>query len=257
MIQQNFIKIYEESFKTNWELSALSNYKDRETLSYRQLSEKIARIHILFKELGIEKGDKIALIGKNHTSWSVIFLATFTYGAVIVPILHEFNPESMEHIIAHSESKCIFINESIWESLNKGNIKLPVFSLPSFNLLQSENEKANEITGRLDALFAEKYPNGFNKEDIVYANVDNDEVICLNYTSGTTGFSKGVMLTANNFAGNITYAHTLQLLFQGERDLAFLPMAHALWLRIRFPLCAFCGCSRHPSRYYSIAAKPC
>lgn len=227
MIQQNFIKIYEESFKTNWELSALSNYKDRETLSYRQLSEKIARMHILFKELGIEKGDKIALIGKNHTSWSVIFLATFTYGAVIVPILHEFNPESMEHIIAHSESKCIFINESIWESLNKGNIKLPVFSLPSFNLLQSENEKANEITGRLDTLFAEKYPNGFNKEDIVYANVDNDEVICLNYTSGTTGFSKGVMLTANNFAGNITYAHTLQLLFQGERDLAFLPMAHA------------------------------
>ena len=227
MIQQNFIKIYEESFKTNWELSALSNYKDRETLSYRQLSEKIARIHILFKELGIEKGDKIALIGKNHTSWSVIFLATFTYGAVIVPILHEFNPESMEHIIAHSESKCIFINESIWESLNKGNIKLPVFSLPSFNLLQSENEKASEITDRLDALFAEKYPNGFNKEDIVYANVDNDEVICLNYTSGTTGFSKGVMLTANNFAGNITYAHTLQLLFQGERDLAFLPMAHA------------------------------
>ena len=141
MIQQNFIKIYEESFKTNWELPALSNYKDQETLSYGQLAEKIARIHILFTELGIEEGDKVALIGKNHTSWSVIFLATFTYGAVIVPILHEFNPESMEHIIAHSESKCIFINENIWENLDKGNIKLPVFSLPSFNLLQSENKK--------------------------------------------------------------------------------------------------------------------
>lgn len=227
MIQQNFIKIYEENFKANWELPALSNYKDQETLSYGQLAEKIARIHILFTEFGIEKGDKVALIGKNHTSWSVIFLATFTYGAVIVPILHEFDPKSIEYIIAHSESKCIFINENIWESLDKNNIKLPVFSLPSFNLLQSENKKTRNIAGKIDVLFAKKYPDGFSKEDVIYADVDNDEVICLNYTSGTTGFSKGVMLTANNFAGNITYAHTLKLLFQGERNLAFLPMAHA------------------------------
>lgn len=227
MIQQNFIKIYEESFKTNWELPALSNYKDRETLSYGQLAEKIARMHILFAELGIKKGDKIALIGKNHSAWSVIFLATFTYGAVVVPILHEFNPESMEHIIAHSESKCVFINENIWEKLEQSNIKLPVFSLPSFNPLQSGDEKTGELAGQLDTLFDGKYPNGFGREDIAYADVGNDEVICLNYTSGTTGFSKGVMLTANNFAGNITYAHTLGLLFPGERELAFLPMAHA------------------------------
>ncbi len=227
MIQQNFIKIYEESFKTHWELSALTNYKDRNTLSYKQLAEKIARIHILFRELGIEKGDKIALIGKNHMSWSIIFLATFTYGAVIVPILHEFNPESMEHIIDHSESKCIFINENIWENLDKEKIKLPVFSLPSYSLLKSEDKKAGEIITKLDELFTQSYPNGFNKENVIYAEVDNDEVICLNYTSGTTGFSKGVMLTANNYAGNITYAHTLELLFPGERDLAFLPMAHA------------------------------
>ncbi len=226
MIQQNFIKIYEKSFKTHWELSALSNYKDGETLSYKELAEQIARMHILFNELGIEKGDKIALIGKNHTSWSVIFLATITYGAVIVPILHEFNSESMEHIIDHSDSKCAFINENIWEKLNKSSIKLPVFAIPSFNLLQSSTEKTGEIIDKLDVLFTEKYPNGFNKEDVVYANVGNDEVICLNYTSGTTGFSKGVMLTANNYAGNITYAHTLELLFPGERDLAFLPMAH-------------------------------
>ncbi|HCB00124.1 MAG TPA: long-chain fatty acid--CoA ligase, partial [Porphyromonadaceae bacterium] len=119
---------------------------------------------------------------KNHTSWSVIFLATFTYGAVIVPILHEFNPESMEHIIAHSESKCIFINENIWENLDKGNIKLPVFSLPSFNLLQSENKKTRNLAGKIDALFAKKYPAGFHPEDVVYADVDNDDVICLNYT---------------------------------------------------------------------------
>ena len=226
MIEQNFIKIYEESFKTHWELSALTNYKGKETLSYKELAQQIARIHILFNELGIEKGDKIALIGKNHTSWSVVFLATFTYGAVIVPILHEFNPESMEHIIDHSESKCVFINENIWENLDKSKINLPVFALPSFNLLQSKNGETSGIISKVDALFAEKYPNGFNKEHVVYANVGNDEVICLNYTSGTTGFSKGVMLTANNYAGNITYAHSLELLFAGERDLAFLPMAH-------------------------------
>lgn len=227
MIQQNFIKIYEESFKTHWELPALSNYKGRESLSYKELAEQIARMHILFNNLGIEKGDKIALIGKNHISWSVIFLATFTYGAVIVPILHEFNPESMEHIIDHSESKCVFINENIWEKLDKEKINLHVIAIPSFNLLQSSDKQTNEVISNLDTLFAEKYPNGFNKEDIVYANVPNDEVICLNYTSGTTGFSKGVMLTANNYAGNITFAHSLKLLFPGERDLAFLPMAHA------------------------------
>jgi long-chain acyl-CoA synthetase len=227
MIQQNFIKIYEESFKSNWELPALSNYKDRKTLSYSQLAEKIARIHIMYEELGIRKGDKVALIGKNHTGWSLVFLATITYGAVIVPILHEFNPESIEHIISHSESRCVFINKKIWENLDKNKVTVPVFSLPSFDLLQSHDETTKELPIKLDALFAKKYPNGFHKENIVYADVDNEEVICLNYTSGTTGFSKGVMLTANNFAGNITYAHTLKLLFRGERDLAFLPMAHA------------------------------
>jgi long-chain acyl-CoA synthetase len=227
MIQQNFIKIFEESFKSNWELPALSNYKDRKTLSYSQLAEKIARIHIMYEELGIRKGDKVALIGKNHTGWSLVFLATITYGAVIVPILHEFNPESIEHIISHSESRCVFINKKIWENLDKNKVTVPVFSLPSFDLLQSHDETTKELPIKLDALFAKKYPDGFHKENIVYADVDNEEVICLNYTSGTTGFSKGVMLTANNFAGNITYAHTLKLLFRGERDLAFLPMAHA------------------------------
>lgn len=227
MIEQNFIKIYESSFKKYWELPALTNYKDRDTLTYGQLAEKIARIHILYKELGLEKGDKVALIGKNHSAWSAIFLATFTYGAVIVPILHEFSPENIENIIDHSESKCIFINDTIWGNLNQEKCKVPVFSLPQYNLLRCEDEKTEESVNNLDALFSEKYPGGFQKADIVYPETGNEEVICLNYTSGTTGFSKGVMLTANNFAGNVTYAHTLELLFPGERDLAFLPMAHA------------------------------
>ena len=227
MIQQNFVKIYEESFNKNWDLPALTNYKDSETLSYGMLAKEIARLHILFEEIGIERGDKIALIGKNHTTWSTVFLATFTYGAVIVPILHEFNPESMENIIIHSESKCVFIEDKIWQELNHDKIDLPFFSIPSFTLIKGDDEKIKDAAGRFNNLIDEKYPNGFTKEDIKYAQVDNDEVVCLNYTSGTTGNSKGVMLTANNYAGNVTYAHTLELLLHGERDLAFLPMAHA------------------------------
>ncbi len=227
MIQQNFVKLYEDSFKANWELPALTNYKDKDTITYGELAERIAKIHVLFEQLGIQKGDKVALIGKNHSSWCSVFLATFTYGAVIVPILHEFNSESMINIIEHSESACIFVNDGIWENLKHQNFQVPVFSIPTFNLVQSDNKEIKSISRNIDSLFSEKYANGFQKDDISYPEISNEEVICLNYTSGTTGFSKGVMLTANNFAGNVTYAHTLDLLFKNDRDLAFLPMAHA------------------------------
>lgn len=227
MIDQNFIKIYENSFKVNWNNPALTDYKDQNSLTYAQLAEEIARLHLFFDELGIEKGDKVALIGKNHSTWSLVFLATFTYGAVIVPILHEFNSESMIHIINHSDSKCAFINDNIWSSIDKKRVSIPTFSIPSFSLLKSADNSHNTLKDRVETTFKSKYPNGFKKEDIAYAEVSNNEVICINYTSGTTGFSKGVMLTANNYAGNVTYAHSLELLHPGEKDLAFLPMAHA------------------------------
>ena len=226
MIEQNFIQLYENSFRKNWEQPALTDYKENTTYSYGELAREIARLHLLFRELGIEKGDKISLIGKNHSSWSILFMATITYGAVIVPILHEFSPESMEEIITHSDSRLVFVNESLWSKLNKERIKVPVFEIPNFTLLNSERAEVKEIIDSLDDLFRINYPQGFSKDDIRYAEVGNEEVICINYTSGTTGFSKGVMLTANNFAGNVTYAHKLDLLFNGERNLAFLPMAH-------------------------------
>ncbi len=227
MIEQNFIKIYEDGFKNNWDLPALTDYKINSSYTYGELAREIASLHILFSELNIQQGDKIALIGKNHPSWSILFMATITYGAVIVPILHEFNNESMEHLIEHSDSKLLFINEPIWEKLNKENINIPVFDIPTFNLITSNNNNnISKIADSIDILFTQKYPNGFTKDDIKYNHVDNDEVVCINYTSGTTGFSKGVMITANNFAGNIIYADKLDLLFRGERTLAFLPMAH-------------------------------
>ena len=226
MIEQNFIQIYENSFKSNWDLPALTDYKVNSTFTYGELAREIATLHILFSELNIQKGDKIALIGKNHSSWSILFMATITYGAVIVPILHEFNSESMEHIIEHSDSKLLFVNEQIWEKLNRNNINIPIFDLPTFKLIASNNSDVTKISNSRDSHFNNKYPNGFTKDDIKYAQVDNDEVVCINYTSGTTGFSKGVMITANNFSGNIIYAEKLDLLFKGDRILAFLPMAH-------------------------------
>ena len=226
MIEQNFIKIYEENFKKNWYLPTLTDYKGGNSYTYGELAREIAKLHLLFSELQIEKGDKISLVGKNHSSWSIVFMATITYGAVIVPILHEFNTESIEHIIDHSDSKLVFVNESIWKSMNRENLKIPVFGLPSFSLLKSNDESTTEKVAKLEEIFYRTYASGFFPDDIRYAEVNNEEVACLNYTSGTTGFSKGVMITANNFAGNVTYAEKLNLLFTGDRNLAFLPMAH-------------------------------
>lgn len=225
MIQQNFIKLYEESFKKNWELPALTDYKEASSYTYGELAKEIAKLHLLFAELEIEKGDKISLVGKNHSSWSILFMATITYGAVIVPILQEFSPDSIEHIILHSDSKLVFINSSLWQKVPGKQINVPVFDMPAFSLLKGD-EAVEASLKSLDDTFSRNYPGGFGKENINYADVPNEDVICLNYTSGTTGFSKGVMITANNFAGNVTYAERLRLLFTGEKILAFLPMAH-------------------------------
>lgn len=226
MIDQNFIQLYENSFKNNWDLPALTDFKEDRTYSYGELAREVARLHVLFQELGIEKGDKISLIGKNHSTWAIVFLASITYGAVIVPILHEFNPESMEQIVAHSDSKLVFVNDNLWKTLDSSTIAAPVVEIPSFMLLQASDEANRRVFDRWGERFMEVYPNVFNRDDVRYDHVSNEAVVCINYTSGTTGFSKGVMITGNNFAGNVTYAHDLNLLFRGERILAFLPMAH-------------------------------
>ncbi|MCE5205901.1 MAG: AMP-binding protein [Porphyromonadaceae bacterium] len=225
MIQQNFVKLYEESFKNNWELTALTDYNEANSYTYGELAREIAKLHMLFSALEIKKGEKISLVGKNHSSWSILFMATITYGAVIVPILHEFNPDSIGHIIRHSDSKLVFVNHSVWQKLQEEQISVPVFEIPGFALLKGDEATTAKIKS-IEEIFNQRYPDGFTKEDIKYAEVHNEEVVCLNYTSGTTGFSKGVMITANNFAGNVTYADRLRLLFTGERILAFLPMAH-------------------------------
>ncbi|MDY5639195.1 MAG: AMP-binding protein, partial [Parabacteroides sp.] len=230
MIQENFIKIYEKSFQENWDLPALTDYGKETSFTFGQMAEEIARIHLLFRECQVRRGDKVALIGKDSARWCIAYMAVITYGAIIVPILQDFNPNDVHHIINHSESVFLFVSDRIWDSMEEDRIEevRGVFSLSDFRCLhQRDGENIQKILKTMDELMAETYPNGFRKEDIVYAELENDKVIELNYTSGTTGFSKGVMLTGNNLAGNVTYARTLDLLFRGEREICFLPLAHA------------------------------
>ncbi len=229
-MKENTIKIFEESFRNNWELPALSDYNTKQTLTYGEFAERIARLHIIYKECGIKPGDRVALIGKNTPSWVIVFIGTITYGAVIVPILQEFNPRDAQHIINHSEAEILFASNSIWESFDFDNMRhiRAAFSLDSGKLLaQKEEETAGEVLEKIDSLMAEAYPKGFNAACINYIERDNDKLMEINYTSGTTGFSKGVMLTGNNLAGNIVYGINSQLHRRGTRCVSFLPLAHA------------------------------
>lgn len=230
MIKENFIKLYEDSFKENWDLPALTDYSKNVTFTYGDVAKDIAKMHIIFQKCQIRRGDKIALVGKDSSRWCIVYMAAVTYGAIIVPILQDFSPNDIHHIINHSESVFLFVSDRIWDSLEEDKIDnlRAVFSLSDYRCLhQRDGENIQKLMRSLDDLMAKHYPNGFTKNDIKYAELDNEKVVLLNYTSGTTGFSKGVMLTGNNLAGNVVYAETLDVIFRGERMLCFLPLAHA------------------------------
>lgn len=232
MRQEKLLEIYAQSFKDNWELPALTNYITKDTITYGEFAKTIARYHILFKECGIKQGDKIALLGKNTPSWIQIFFATITYGAVIVPVLNEFNPQDAQHIVNHSDSVLLFVNKSIWESIEFDNIPKikAAFSLDNNDLLAESEESDGSVINamrNLSSLFNAQYPNGFRREDIAYPDVDSNALAVINYTSGTTGFSKGVMLSYNNLCGNVIYGLNANLHFRGSRCVSFLPLAHA------------------------------
>jgi Long-chain acyl-CoA synthetases (AMP-forming) len=239
MIKENFVELYEKSFKYNWDLEGLSDYSEKKTLYYKDIAHEIARIHILLSDASIKKGDKVALIGKNNIPWCVTYLAVVTYGATIVPILQDFHADSIQHIINHSESNLLFTSPQIWDSLDEDHLPniRGVFSVNDFNftcLHEQKGEHLSSIVESLNDRMSKKYPKGFTSDDIKYAKVDNSEVVLINYTSGTTGFSKGVMLTANNLAGNVTHAHHLKLLFRGQKIVSFLPLAHAYGCAFEF-----------------------
>ena len=229
-MKENTIKIFEKSFIDNWELPALSDYNTNQTLTYGEFAENIARLHLFYERCGIKPGDHIALIGKNTPSWVTIFMGTITYGAVIVPILQEFNPTDVQHIINHSESVMLFAGKAIWDTLDFDQLH----RLRAVMLTEERQVVAEKVAGEvskvlydLPAAFAERYKSGFYRNEIHYPNVPNEALMVINYTSGTTGFSKGVMITGNNLAGNIVYGINSGLHSQGTRVLSFLPLAHA------------------------------
>ena len=230
MIPENFIKLYESSFRENWDLPALTDYNEQRTLTYEDMAREIAKLHILFRHCQIRRGDKIALVGKNTSNWCIAFMATVSYGAILVPILQEFNPHDIHHIINHSDSVLLFVGDHIWENIEME--KLPevraAISLQDFScLVQRDGEEIAKCLREMKRKFKATYPNGFNREDIKYADLDNDKVILINYTSGTTGFSKGVMLTGNNLAGNVMFGVRSHLHYKGSKCISFLPLAHA------------------------------
>ena len=250
MLDANLIKMYEQSFRENREMSAVTNYFTGETYSYYGFAKEIAKLHILFDEVGIKKGDKIALVGQNTPRWCAVYIATITYGAVIVPIMQTFTSNDIAHIVNHSESRLLFLTDSYWEGLDEEAVPEveAVFSITDYHALFERN--GNKLTKFVNAMtenYRRRYPNGFTVDDIKYADVPNDALMVLSYTSGTTGYSKGVMLTVNNLTANIYYAvnkvnrTTGKLWFQkGRRTLAFLPLAHAFGCAFDFlaPLAA-------------------
>jgi long-chain acyl-CoA synthetase len=242
--EENLIKIYENAFRVNWELEAVTDYGTSNTLTYAQLAENIARLHLLFKQAGIEQGDKVALMGRNNANWVTTFLATITYGAVVVPILQDFKPNDAIHIINHSESKLLFITDLIWDGIDAEQVAelKAVLSLNTMDMLISRLPQEQPVDKMsIDELFATTYPNGFSKEDVAYIERSNAELASINYTSGTTGFSKGVMTPANALAGNIVFGLNSKLVFPGCRHVAFLPLAHAYGCAFDFLACLAAG----------------
>ena len=230
MIEENFIKIYEKSFKENWDLPALTDYNTRETFTYGEVAEQIARLHLLFKYCQIRRGDKIALVGRNTPRWCIAFMATVSYGAILVPILQDFNANDVQHIVNHSDSVLLFAGDLIWENLEVDKLSQlrATISLVDYTCLdQRDGECITQCLGDMDKLFKKAYPKGFTRDDVRFAELTNDKVILINYTSGTTGFSKGVMLTGNNLGGNVCFGISSKLHFSGSKCLSFLPLAHA------------------------------
>lgn len=231
MLREDLLNIYATSFRNNWDLPALSDYMTTTNFTYGEMAKKIAQYHLLFELCDVKPGDKVALLGKNSSIWVISYMASLTYGAVVVPILSDFNPQDAQHIINHSDSVLLFANDNLFKNLDFSNlpaIKLAV-SLDSGTVLgdHTSGEKATKILDSLEASFEKRYPNGFSRDDVRYHYFGPDSLAEINYTSGTTGFSKGVMLTLNNLCGNVVFGLRTGLHYSGSRTLAFLPMAHA------------------------------
>ena len=233
----SFNSYIEGTVKDNWLLDALTDYKGA-TLQYHDVARKIEKLHIMMEAAGIKKGDKVAVCGRNSAHWAVAFLATLTYGAVIVPILHEFNGEQIHNIVNHSESRLLFVGDYVVNMIDEK--EMPhlegIFNLPDFSLYVSHNDQLTDARERLNELFGHKYPNAFRREDVKWHKDEPEELCMINYTSGTTGFSKGVMLPYRALWGNVDFCQKYlgNHMPKFSRTLSILPMAHMYGMTIEF-----------------------
>ncbi len=244
MMKENFIQFIETSIKNNWDITAFSDYKGA-GYKYSDVAGRIAKIHIAFEQGGVKRGDKIALLGKNSAHWTIVYLATISYGAVIVPVLPDFKPNDVHHIVNHSDSIVLFVADNILETLKEKemvNLKA-IFSVDDFSLLSDKGNKSlREKMAEIDQLFAEKFPEGLSPENFRLEEVPNSELAVISYTSGTTGFSKGVMLPHNSIVSNVVYAHNNMPLQPRDSIVSFLPLAHSYGCAFEFLFPFTLGC---------------
>jgi long-chain acyl-CoA synthetase len=242
-MEKSFISFVERSIVNNWDLNALTDYNGV-TLQYKDVARKIEKLHIIFEESGVKKGDKIALCGRNSAHWGVAFLATLTYGAVVVPVLHEFKADTVHNIVNHSDAKLLFVGDMVWENLNEAfmpNLE-GIILMTDFNLLVSRSERLTHAREHLNEMFGKKFPKNFRKEHVAYGKDEPEELAMINYTSGTTSYSKGVMLPYRSLWSNTQFAYEVLNLKPGDKVVSMLPMAHMYGLAFEF-LYEFCvGC---------------
>ncbi len=242
MIKERLVGYIEQSIRQNWEIEALSNYKEK-GFSYKEIAEKILKLHIFFKDAGIKEGNKVGLVGRNSANWCVIYLATVTYGAVIVPILPDFKPEDLTNLINHSDATLLFVDDKIYESFDTA--KIPqidgVISLDDFSMITAKNSDLKRKYLALDEKYLKAYP-ALKPEDIKFSDITNDKLAVISYTGGTTGFSKGVMLSHDSLAANVRFAQTHMPLKPGDPLVSFLPLAHTFGCAFEFLFPFTFGC---------------
>lgn len=231
----SLIQLIEESIRKNWNLDAMTDYKGA-TLQYKDVARKIEKMHILFEHAGIKKGDKIALCGRNSANWTATFLGVITYGAVAVPILHEFKADNVHNIVNHSEARMLFVGDQVWENFNEA--AMPhlegIIELKNFDLVVSRSQRLTYAREHLNEEFGKRYPCRFRAENVSYRCEEPEELAVINYTSGTTGYSKGVMLPYRSIISNVVHIHKKVGLKPGDNVVSMLPLGHIFGLVFDF-----------------------
>ena len=233
-MEQHINKYIEDSIRQNWEGLALTDFKGV-SYQYKDIARKIAKLHILFEHIGIKPGDKIALCGRNSSQWAVAMFGALTFGAIPVPILHEFKPDNIHHLVNHCEARLFFVDQAIWENLDSSHFEklIGVLQISDYSVLMSNDSILDDARKHLNELFERKYPERFTPDDVKYATPDRNSLAIINYTSGSMGFSKGVMVPYRAIESNIQYGiEHLTFLKPGDGMVCMLPLAHMYGLVI-------------------------